>query len=330
MWKNLKIYLSNLGFLGYLGLVVFAQEGLSNLQVTSHIIRVSQGLRETETFNYGISEEMEIENRGVTTYQNDLAFWVGEGEDLRVVAFEEDGNDVNLEVSTNEGIATARLEERVFIKPGQRLKVNLDYKVFFTDEKKEEEFRKKILYPHAKESLQFKVNPVENIGFKPQLLGYSFERSKEEAGWFVSLKLSPKIGEVFILRITKEEAGLPEEKREKPSFEEKEKLPLQEEKEREPIVVTREIGKIPKRLGALHGQVKRWIWENILWVIVLNNFFVLSLIGYKCGWFKKPPFKILRFSRLRLPKRRKSGKRKRYYPRKSAERPFDKLRASML
>jgi hypothetical protein len=129
MWKNLKIYLSNLGVLGYLGLFVFPplawatdlpagrQVDTAGLLITSHIVRVNQGLREEETFYYGISEEMEIENGNATTYQGNLAFWVGEGEDLRVTAFGEEGDSVNLEALIEEKVATAKLEEEVFIKP---------------------------------------------------------------------------------------------------------------------------------------------------------------------------------------------------------------------
>lgn len=288
---------------------IFAQEGLDSLRVVYHLIRVNQGLREEETFYYGNSEEMEIENVGVAAYQGDLAFWVGEGEDLRVVGFTESGNDVNLEALIKVRIAKVKLEERVFIKPRQKLRVGLDYKVFFTQEGVEKEFQKKILYPHGKDSLQILVNTVENIGFKPSSLSFPWRKSGEEDGWFVSPRLSPEVGEIYTLKIIREEE-VPGLEKETPTFEGQgeEKIPQKQDEEREPIIVAEKLRGIPEQLRVFHFRVKRWIWENILLVIVLNNGFVLALVGYKCGWFR---FKFPRFPRPKPPKRRKGRKRRR-------------------
>lgn len=283
---------------------VFAQEGSSDLRVTSHLIQVNQMLREEKTFYYGVAEEMTIENRGATPYQGDLAFWVGDGEDLRVLTFQ-DGNDIDLEATIKEGIAYARLGEDVFIQPRQEIEIGFDYKVFFIDEKKKEEFAKKILYPHAEESLQFKVNPIENLGFRPQLQGFSFSGDVRESGWFVSPTISPKVGEVYRLRIVKEreESGVEEGTS---GAEEREEAAKEEE--RGPVVIAEELGKIPERASIF---LKRWIWENILLVLLFNDVLVLGLVGYKRGWFKNLHFKTARLLRLKLPKRKKSGKKRR-------------------
>jgi hypothetical protein len=160
--------------------------------------------------------------------------------------------------------------------------------------------------------LQFKINPVENLGFRPQILGFSLKRSEEESGWFVSPKLSPRVGDECILTVVKEGEVSVIEKTEKSRVgEEKEGEELERKaEERKPLIVAEEISKTPEKLSLLHNQIKKWIWENILLVFVLNDVLLLSLVGYKWGWFKKFHFKTSRISRIKPPQGGKSRKKR--------------------
>lgn len=296
--------------------VVFGQE---KLEVTLHLIRVNQGLREEKTFYYGVIEELEIENRSPVLYQDDLIFWVGEGEDLKAVVIQGGGNDVSLETKLEEGLVYVKLKEKgVFIQPGEKIRVGLDYKVFFIDDKKEERFDKKILYSHAQESLQFKVNSIENLGFRPQLEGFPFKKDEQESGWFISPVISPQPGDVYRLRITQEDLGEQEAK----GIEEGKTSPeetlgaekgeiVEGEGGREPIIVAEEVSKLSGRRHLLSSRVGEWSWKEMLAIFLLNDILVFGLIGWKCGWFKDSGLGQL-FSvwqQLREGKR-KLGKRK--------------------
>lgn len=321
MWKNLKICLTSLGLLSSLGLSVavpaFGAEVSGSLLVTSHVIRVSQNIWEQETFCYEITEEIEVENRGPVTYRGSLFFWVGKGEDFAAVAFKENGESVDLEVAAREGTASTELKEGVFIGSGQKLRVELDYKVLFADPKESAEFQKRILYLHARESLQFQVNPFENLGFKPNLSGFPMEKSPEADGWLISPRLSPSPGEVYSLAITREgEGGQPRSREEEGAgFQEAEgesgEAVVREDEERRPVIVSEEMGKLPEEIRFFSARFKRWIWEHLLLAIVLNDAFVLGIVGYKCGWFKKFLVKIPRFPRITLTRGRKRGRKKR-------------------
>jgi len=306
MLKNFLLFLSNLGYLGYLsylgylgGTPVFAQE---SLLVTSHIIRVNQGLREEETFYFGVSEEMEIENRGLVPFEGNLEFWVGEGEDLKM---EIDGQTIK--PSLKQKVVSVKLPES--LKPNQKTRITLDYKVFFTDEKKKKEFVKKILYPHKEKSLQIMVNPVENLGFFPKS-GFSFQRSSEESGWFVSPKISPKVGNAYALEIVKGEKP-----RQQPSP--SPRAERKEEKERQPVIV-------PEKIKGWRKDLGRWLTRYR--ILILNDVIVLGVVALFAGYLSHllSRAKLLTRSllstiqrlrkipgKIKFRKRRKSGKRKR-------------------
>ena len=285
MWKNLRRFLSSLGALALIlaftrpvGAQADTEGSLGDLLVTSHFVRINQGLREEETFYFGIFEEMELENRGVIPYQGSLRFWVGEGEDLRIEGTKE-GENITLKAETKEGVASASLGEGFSLGPKEKMRVSLDYKVFFVDEKKKKEFAKKILLPHSANSLQFQFNPVENLGFRFQLLGFSLERSQEEGGWFVSPKISPKVGNVYTFKIAKGEK--PEEKMPPSSPKPKEKrtsLPEEEKGEREPLI-------IPQKIADWKTRFSRWLERYRL--LIINDLIVLGVVAFFAGWLKK-------------------------------------------
>lgn len=281
-----------------------AQEKPGGLQVVSHVVRVNQEIREEEASYCLIIEDIEIENRDSVSYQDDLVFWVGEGEDLKAVVVRAGGNNVSLETKLEEGLVYVKLKEGVFIQPGERIRVGLDYKVFFADDQKGGVFDKKILYFHSQESLQFKVNSVENLGFFPQLEGLPFKRDEQESGWFISPMLSPQAGDVYRLRIIQEGVDGQEQgevgKREMAG------------EEREPIVVAEQVSKLfGQRFRLFSNQVGKWTWKEMMTIFLLNDILVLGLIGWKCGWFKDSDFGRLFAIWQRLKKeKRKRGKQK--------------------
>jgi hypothetical protein len=320
MWKNFLSFLGSLSVLGYLsslsylGSPVFAQEGSNSLLVTSQIIRVNQGFGEEETFYYGILEEMEIENRGPVPYQKDLVFWVGEGEDLQAAVVQVGDNEVNLEIKeikVEEGLVYLKLKEGVFIRPG-KVRVGLDYKVFFVggDENKGKVFEKKILYPHAQGSLQFKVNPIENLGFRPQLEGFAFKKDENESGWFVSPLISPQQGNTYRLNITRvagqeETEGIEKEGEILGAGQEE---AVKGVKGREPVAVGQDGGEL--RIRLFSDQVGEWTWKEILAIFLLNDILIFGLIGWKHGWFKDSGLGQL-FSAWRQLSKRKKRREKR-------------------
>jgi len=245
---------------------LFAQDGLSqkDLIVTSHIITINQ-IMEGDVSHCDINEEITFENKSLKTYQGQLTFFVGaNAQDVTIIGFrdEEKQSKIRLETSpVQEGLIAAALDKETFIKPKSANTIGLVYSIFPVEEGGFI-WQKQILHQYAPESLQIKINPIENMNFRPKAKGFALAKSEREQGWHISPMLSPKTGAVYSLTLTKEGE-------EEPMFPEEQKW-----------------------YQAYLKKVDDWILDNSILAFLANNAFILFIV-FVLPWLAK---------RIKLPK----------------------------
>lgn len=262
--KRIVFSLFNFLVLLFLTTPVFAQ---GNLVVKSHIVNIFQIRQEEGGSRLDVREQIRIENIGPQIYQGQLFFWIGKtGRETTVVAIrdeeerEKKGSRVLLQSSTTEeGLVSTQLAEEVFIKPNAIRDVELLYTIS-PDENGRFLWQRKFFYNHLDGSLLVGINPIEQLGYKFEARGFVLSRSEEEEGWFVSEPISPKVGDIYSLSVGQSEV--------EPARQ------VQQEPQESPLVVIGE-------------QVKKLIAENLLLVLLINNIFILSLVGLGLWRFKR-------------------------------------------
>lgn len=211
-----------------------------------------------------VSEQIILENTGPQIYQGQLLFWVGEpGGEATVIAIrdekEREAKDPKVLLSsslTKEGLVSAQLPEEVGIKPNATREIGLLYTIFPGGEG-DFLWQRKILYEHASNSLRIKFNPIEYLGYEAEPRRFTLSRSAQDEGWFVSEPLSPKVDDVYSLSVAKSEV-----------------FPAQPE--------------VQEKIWVVIGErVRGWVVENLLPAWLINNIFILSLIGLGFWWVNK-------------------------------------------
>jgi len=261
-----RVVFSLFNFLALLFLAtpVSAQE---KLVVKSHTVNISQAPQEKGGSRLDVSEQIRIENIGPQIYQGKLFFWIGETDrEAAVIGIrdeeEREKKDPKVllqSLTTKEGLVSAQLAEGIFIKPNATREVRLLYAIF-SDENGRFLWQRKFLYNHLDGSLVVGVNPVEQLGYKPEARGFVLSRSGQEEGWFVSEPLSPKWGDVYSLSVARSEADLTPQ--------------AQQGHQENPLAIINE-------------QVEKLIAGNLLVVLFINNIFILGLVGLGFWWFKR-------------------------------------------
>lgn len=177
--------------------------------------------------------------------------------DVTVIGYkdEEKTSKVRLETSSlKEGLITAALAKETFIQPKGVGNISLTY-TLLPSEENGFVWQKKILSKHTPESLQIKINPVENLGYKPEAKGFGLTKSEREQGWYISQMLSPKVGGVYSLALAKEG--------EKPAPSEEEKWP-----------------------DTTLEKLNKLILDNLAIAFLVNNAFIFFLI-FLLPWLAK-------------------------------------------
>jgi hypothetical protein len=198
-------------FISFILLFIFLlKTGICNekdITITSHIIKVNQGLKGNTTFFYDITEEITIKNNKDSLFTDNLVFYIGSGQEVKAKAIVNE-IQTNLSFTLKDEIVEIQLEDGFYINPNKSIEIILEYRIYFTGPEEKKEFRKKIMNPHDEKVTYFMTNPVKSLGFKPNLNGIDSIESKQP-GWYVSHLVSPEIGDTLVFSIRKSKEYIP-------------------------------------------------------------------------------------------------------------------------
>ncbi len=226
-----------------------------NLIVTQHTIQLAQKAGEEQEPSLEIIEQLKIKNQGSETFKDILQFGVASNiRELSVIAVKEgEGEGTNKVLldsqATEENTVLARLAKEVYIEPGKDRELVVVYNVK-PDSEGNFLWQRKILHEHTPKATVILVNPLEGLGYEKKSAGFAFQKGTEN-GFYVSEELSPQKGSQYsvALQINPETAKKAQE---------------QSEKE-------------PGPLQIINQQVKRLIFENIIFTFLLNDIILLGI-----------------------------------------------------